>query len=92
VAESWRAPFPLDWRDVGGETVAYCDMTGDTFKVAPVAHAILLELASRPYDLDSLSRHVAGAFGAASGPDVAAIVEQAVTDLETLGIIERVSL
>ena len=67
-------------------------MTGDTFKVAPVAHAILLELASRPRDLESLSRHIAGAFGAAGGPDVAAIVEQAVSDLETLGIVERVSL
>lgn len=92
MAESWRAPFALDWRDVGGETVAYCDVTGDTFKVAPVAHAILLELASRTRDLETLSRHVAGAFGAAGGPDVAAIVEHAVADLETLGIIERVSL
>jgi hypothetical protein len=92
VAESWRAPFALDWRDVGGETVAYCDVTGDTFKVAPVAHAILLELASRPRDIESLSGHIAGAFGAAGGPDVATIVEQAVSDLETLGIVERVSL
>jgi hypothetical protein len=92
VAESWRAPFALDWRDVGGETVAYCDVTGDTFKVAPVAHAILLELASRPRDLESLAGHIAGAIRAAGGPDVATIVEQAVSDLETLGIVERVSL
>lgn len=92
MAESWRAPFALDWRDVGGETVAYCDTTGDTFKVAPVAHVVLLELAARPSDLETLSRHVAGAFGASGSPDVPAIVEQAVADLETLGIIERVSL
>jgi hypothetical protein len=92
VTETWRAPFALDWRDVDGETIAYCDMTGDTFKVAPVAHAVLLELSSRPHDLDSLSRHVAGVFGAAGAADVEAIVGQAVSDLETLGIIERVSL
>lgn len=92
MTDSWRAPFALDWRDVGGETVGYCDVTGDTFKVAPVAHAILVELAVRPHGLDTLSHHVAGAFGAAAAPDVAAIVEQTVADLETLGIVERVSL
>ena len=46
----------------------------------------------RPHGLDTLSHHVAGAFGAAAAPDVAAIVEQTVADLETLGIVERVSL
>jgi hypothetical protein len=92
MGPAWHAPFPMDWRTVDGETVAYCDVTGDTFKVAPVAHAVLLELASRPQDLESLSSQIAGTFGATGSPDVAAIVEQTVSDLETLGIIERVSL
>lgn len=92
MAFSWRVAFALDRRELDGETVAYCDDTGDTFKVAPVADAILKAVAAGTHNLESLSDHVARTLGTGGDPEVTAIIEQAVEDLESLGIIERVSL
>lgn len=86
---SWRQPFGFERREIDGETIAYCDVTGDTFKLAPVACAILDRLSTAPADIQALSEHLSAAFGVSNAPDMAEAVEKTVSDLEILGIIER---
>jgi PqqD family protein of HPr-rel-A system len=89
---SWRAAYALERRTLDGETVVYCDETGDTFKVAPIARAVLETVGAAPADLPALTAQAAEALGE---PDLVAVepaVAETVEDLETLGIIERVSL
>jgi PqqD family protein of HPr-rel-A system len=91
VSTAWRAASPLERRELDGETVAYCDLTGDTFKLAPVARAVLDALSRAPADLSALSAATAEAL-AADQMAVETAVADTVDDLESLGIIERVSL
>jgi PqqD family protein of HPr-rel-A system len=91
VTQRWRAALALEQRELDGQTIAYCDFTGDTFQVAPIARAILDTLNASPADLEALSAGAARALEA----DPAAIrpaVAETLDDLETLGIVERVSL
>lgn len=92
MTEGWRIAFVLEQRELDGEIVAYCDETGDTFKVAPVTRVILDRVAAGAADLAALSHAVASAFGAVDGTEIATAVEETVGDLESHGIIERVSV
>jgi PqqD family protein of HPr-rel-A system len=91
VSISWRAAFPLERRELDGETVVYCDTTGDTFKLAPISRAVLDALSHAPTDLQALSAVAAEAL-AANREAVEPAVADTVEDLESLGIVERVSL
>jgi hypothetical protein len=91
VGLSWRVAFALERRELDGETIAYCDQTGDTFKVAPVARAILDTLSTGTADLPTLSARAAVALEAEPSAIEPAVADAA-DDLESLGIIERVSL
>jgi PqqD family protein of HPr-rel-A system len=91
VSTTWRVGLPLETRELDGETIVYCDSTGDTFKVAPLTRAILDALNRAPADLPGLSAATAKAFGADPAA-VEAVVSETVEDLESLGIVERVSL
>ena len=91
MPEAWRTAYPLEQRELDGEIVAYCDATGDTFKLAPVAHAVLEVLTPAPKDLQALSATAAKTF-AADQTAIEPIVADTVYDLESLGIVERVSL
>jgi len=86
---SWRQPFGFERREIDGEILAYCDMTGDTFKLAPVATAILDRLSTAPADIQALTAHLGSTFDVSNVPDLAEAVEKTVSDLEILGIIER---
>ena len=89
---AWRAAYALERRELDGETIIYCDETGDTFKVAPIARAVLEAASVAAADLPALTAHAATALGVADRAAVEAAVTETVEDLETLGIIERVSL
>lgn len=91
MGTSWRAAFPLERRELDGETVAYCDATGDTLKLAPIARAVLDVLSRAPADLEALSAAAAEAL-AADEEAIEPAVADTVEDLESLGIVERVSL
>jgi PqqD family protein of HPr-rel-A system len=88
---SWRAALALEKRELDGQTIAYCDFTGDTFQVAPIASAILDVLEASPADLEGLSASAARALEA-DPTEIRLAVTETLDDLETLGIIERVSL
>lgn len=88
---TWRATLALERRELDGQTVAYCDFTGDTFQLGPLARAILDTLNAGPADLPALSGSAARALNADSA-EIEGAVADAVGDLETLGIVERVSL
>jgi PqqD family protein of HPr-rel-A system len=91
VTGLWRAAFAFERRELDGETIAYCEGTGDTFRLAPIARAVLDTLSGPPADLQALS----AAAAAALDVDLAAVepaVVDTVEDLESLGIVERVSL
>jgi PqqD family protein of HPr-rel-A system len=89
---TWRAALALERRELDGETVAYCDSTGDTFKAAPLTRAVLDALSGGPADLPALSVSAAAALGVPDHADIETAVADTVEDLESLGIIERVSL
>jgi PqqD family protein of HPr-rel-A system len=89
---SWRAAYALERRAIDGETIVYCDETGDTFKVAPIARAVLEAVGAGAADLPALTAQAAQTLGAADVAAVEPAVAETVGDLETLGIIERVSL
>lgn len=89
---AWRAVYALERRELDGETIMYCDETGDTFKVAPVARAVLETLGGAPADVPTLTASAAKALGETDAAVVESAVVGTVEDLETLGIIERVSL
>jgi PqqD family protein of HPr-rel-A system len=89
---TWRTALALERRELDGQTLAYCDFTGDTFKVAPLTRAILDALTGGPSDLPALSAGVANTLGAPDPAEIETVVAAAVGDLESLGIIERVSL
>lgn len=89
---SWRAAYALERREIDGETIVYCDETGDTFKVAPIARAVLEAVDAASADLPALTARAAQALGASDVAAVEPAVAETVEDLETLGIIERVSL
>ena len=91
MTELWRAALALDRRELDGEVVAYCDTTGDTFKLAPISRAILDALSRAPADLPALASVAAEAL-AADRAGVETAVVDTVEDLESLGIVERVSL
>jgi hypothetical protein len=88
---TWRAALALERRELDGETVAYCDSTGDTFKAAPLTRAVLDALSGGPVELPVLSAGIAKALGAERA-EIETAVADTVEDLESLGIIERVSL
>lgn len=91
VTGLWRAASALERRELDGETIAYCGDTGDTFRLAPIARAVLDTLNRAPADLETLS--VAAATALAADVDaVETAVADTVEDLESLGIIARVSL
>ena len=87
----WRAASALERRELDGETIAYCSDTGDTFRLAPIARAVLETLNSAPADLPTLSAAAAKAL-AADAAAVETAVADTVEDLESLGIVTRVSL
>jgi PqqD family protein of HPr-rel-A system len=89
---TWRVALALERRELDGQTIAYCDSTGDTFKVAPVTRAILDMLNAAPADLRSLAANAAKVVGAADPAEIETVVADTVEDLESLGIVERVSL
>jgi PqqD family protein of HPr-rel-A system len=82
----------LERRELDGQILAYCDFTGDTFKVAPLTGAVLDALNGGLADLPALSASAAAALGASNPADIETVVAETVDDLETLGIVERVSL
>lgn len=89
---TWRTALALERRELDGQTLAYCDFTGDTFQVAPLTRAILDTLDGVSADLPALSARAADALGAADSAEIETAVAETIEDLETLGIIERVSL
>ncbi len=88
----WRAARALERRELDGQTIAYCDFTGDTFQLAPLARAVLDALNQGPADLPALSASATRAFDAEDPASVETAVADTIDDLESLGIIERVSL
>jgi PqqD family protein of HPr-rel-A system len=91
VAHLWRAALALEQRELDGQTIAYCDFTGDTFQIAPLARAVLDALNASPADLEGLSTSAARALEA-DPAEIQPAVAETLEDLETLGIVERVSL
>jgi PqqD family protein of HPr-rel-A system len=91
MTQGWRAALALERRELDGQTVAYCDFTGDTFQVAPIACVILDTLNASPADLESLSASAARALDA-DPAEIQPAVAETLDDLEILGIVERVSL
>jgi hypothetical protein len=89
---SWRATYALERRTIDGETIVYCDETGDTFKVAPIARAVIEAVSAASADLTALTARAAKVLGESDLAAVEPAVVETVDDLETLGIIERVSL
>ena len=89
---TWRAVLALERRELDGQTIAYCDFTGDTFQLAPLTCTILDTLNTGPADLPALAAGAAHALDAQDPATVEAAVAATVEDLETLGIVERVSL
>lgn len=92
MPQGWRAALALERRELDGQLIAYCDQTGDTFLVAPVTRAILDRLKAGPADISVLAASAATAVGASAATDMDEVVSDTVTDLESLGIIDRVSL
>jgi PqqD family protein of HPr-rel-A system len=91
MRQEWKAVADFEWRAWDGEAVAYCDASGHTFKLAPIAAVILQHIAEAPCDLDSLTDHVRRTLPAEHGDALRAEVEVIVEEFSAMGIVERVA-
>ena len=88
----WKAisSFPLHWRSWGDEFVVYNSGSGDTHLLDPVAAEALQNLEQESADLSELVARVAASLEIEPDTDFAAYLEQLLSDLYKLGLIERI--
>lgn len=88
MSPSWRAVGEFEWREWDGECVAYCDVSGDTLKLTPLARAILLRIAEGQVALPDLVTHVTKALDLSKSADIESAVADIVAEFDEFGLIE----
>lgn len=88
MSPSWRAVGEFEWREWDGECVAYCDASGDTLKLTPLARTILQRIAKGQVGVPDLVAHVAAAFDLANPADIESDVADIVAEFNEFGLIE----
>jgi PqqD family protein of HPr-rel-A system len=88
----WKvnSEFPLHWRRWDDEFVVYNSGSGDTHLLDPVAAEALQNLEQESADLSELVVRVAASLEIEPDTDFAAYLEQLLSDLYKLGLIERI--
>ena len=91
-ATRWKvnSEFPLYWRSWGDEFVIYNSGSGDTHLLDPVAAEALQNLEQESADLSELVVRVATSLEIEPDTDFASYLEQLLSDLYKLGLIERI--
>ena len=84
----YQLKVALELRELDGESVAYCDLTGNTIKLAPLSRAVIDHLSQQSADMRELCGALASRFGAALDAGFSELVEGAVEDLQIFGIIK----
>jgi PqqD family protein of HPr-rel-A system len=88
----WKvnSEFPLHWRSWDDEFVVYNSGSGDTHLLDPVAAEALQSLEQESADLSELVDRVSGSMEIEPDTEFSAYLEQLLSDLYKLGLIERV--
>ena len=91
-ATRWKvnSEFPLRWRSWDDEFVVYNSGSGDTHLLDPVAAEALQSLEQESADLSELVDRVSGSMEIEPDTEFSAYLEQLLSDLYKLGLIERV--
>lgn len=88
AAKRYQLKVALELREFDGESVAYCDLTGDTIRLAPLSRAVIDHLSQQSADMNELCGALASRFGTALDAGFSELVEGAVEDLRVFGIIK----
>lgn len=86
----WRSISGLERREWDGEAVVYDDASGDTHKLAPFPTAILAILQAHPATAHELCDELAPLVDVEAAGSLLGHVSGALTELERLGLIDRV--
>ena len=88
----WKvnSEFPLRWRSWDDEFVVYNSGSGDTHLLDPVAAEALQNLEQESADLSELAGRVAASLKIQADSEFSAYLEQLLSDLYKLGLIERI--
>ena len=88
----WRVPsgFRLHWQSWDDEFVVYNCGSGDTHLLDPAAAEVLQSLEQESADLSELAGRVAASLKIQADSEFSAYLEQLLSDLYKLGLIERV--
>lgn len=91
-AARWKVntAFPLQWRNWDDEFVVYNSGSGDTHLLDPVAAKALQSLEQESADLSKLVDRVSGSMEIEPDTEFSAYLEQLLSDLHKLGLIQRV--
>lgn len=85
----WRTADSLHWRCWESEYVVYHPLSGDTHLLGEAAGHILLALQQTPQDTASLSKSLASVMGIKISPEFMMDINNLLTDLHKLALIER---
>jgi PqqD family protein of HPr-rel-A system len=78
----------LHFRSWGNEFVVYNSLSGDTHLLGSAAAQLLLNLQAHPSDAASLADSLAPHFDVAPGSDLPLQIDQLLTELNVLGLVE----
>jgi PqqD family protein of HPr-rel-A system len=91
MGRSWRAVGEFEWREWDGEAVAYCDVSGDTLKLTPMARVVLQRIAAGEATLPDLVAHAATMLGLPNHSEIEGDVGDIVAEFDEFGLIESCS-
>jgi len=91
-AARWKvnSGFPLYWQSWDNEFVVYNSGSGDTHLLDPVAAEALQSLEQESADLSELAGKIAASLKIEPDSEFSAYLEQLLSNLYKLGLIERV--
>jgi len=85
----WRTADSLHWRYWESEYVIYHPLSGDTHLLGEAAGHILLTLQQTPQNTASLSESLASMMGVETSPEFMMDINNLLTDLHKLALIEH---
>ncbi len=92
TARRWTAVsgFDLHWCSWGDESIVYNDGSGDTHLLSPVDAEALKSLQQAPANIPELAERIASALNIEADDEFFFYLETLLTQLEKLGLIERI--
>lgn len=88
----WEVPADSEllWRSWGNEHIVYHTPSGDTHELNPTAAATLQVLQQRSATAEQLAKHIAVNFGIPLDDKLVLNIQEVLTRLKILGVVERV--